>query len=90
VRIKINPDTVWGSFHHPTEPRLIVAGDEFDVDDINGSGRACYKGSDGARNLIDPENFTIIKEVVEAAPANRPCKCDIITLMGKGCQCGGV
>jgi hypothetical protein len=90
VRIKINPNTIWGSFHHPVEKRLIVAGDEFNVDRISDSGMACYKGSDGMAIHIDADNYTVIEEVVEAAPTTHPCTCDIVTLMAKGCQCGAI
>lgn len=87
-RIKINPDTIWGSYHHPVEPRLIKAGDVFEVESFDENGTAHYKGSNGVWCNILAENYTLIlgEEAATAAPSS--CTCDILTLMAKGCQCG--
>jgi hypothetical protein len=84
IRIKINPDTVWGNFHHPVEHRLIVAGDEFEVTEISPHGTAHYIGSNGNPVNIYAENYT---RLPDESPTT--CTCDTFTvLMAKGCQCG--
>ncbi len=77
TKIRINEHTDWRTTLHPTLPRAIAPGDVFDA--MIKDGCATWTDSNGTPQAIIPDFFTQV---------GTTCTCDIVTLMGKGCQCG--
>lgn len=87
VRIVQGPgeDIKFESTEHPSEDRMIVIGDEFEVSEIRPEGDAYYTSFRHQLTHLLPKWFEVVS--VNAGP--KVCDCPIDVLMGKGCQCGG-